>query len=69
MTEQLTPFPATCPHCGAMAKYEAWKTVENGVHLYGLTTWECGWAFNRWKGEEFEPRVHQSITANCRRKP
>ena len=66
MTERLTPFPLICPHCHAAAKYEAWKTVEDGIHLYGLTTWECGWAFNRWKDDQFGT-VHEAETGKCGR--
>ncbi len=65
----LTPFPTTCPHCGAMAKYEAWRTVEKGVHVYGSTTWECGWTYKRWKDEEFDLGVQHMAVTPCRRKP
>ena len=69
MTERLTPFPLICPHCHAAAKYEAWKTVEDDVHVYGQTTWECGWTFRRWKDEEFNLGAQEMVAAPCRRKP
>lgn len=67
MTEKLAPFPMICPHCHAAAKYEVWRTLEEGVHLYGLTTWECGWAFHRWK-EDPSGAIREAATSECRRR-
>lgn len=66
--EELTPIPEKCPHCGSFARYEASKEMVDGKHLYGLTTWECGFAFQRTRDEEFDRPV-EFEPGRCRRTP
>jgi hypothetical protein len=41
---------------------------EGGVHVYGLTTWECGYALQRTYDEEFS-RPIEFEPGRCRRTP
>lgn len=69
MTDTTTTFvfPTHCPHCGAFARYEASKEMVDGVHTYGLSTWECGWTFQRYLEEISQGNVE--IAGKCRRVP
>ena len=68
MTDKPEPFPTKCPHCGSFARYEASKVSESGVHVYGLTTWECGYVLQRTFDEEFS-RPFEFEPGKCRRVP
>lgn len=66
--EELIPFAEKCPRCGCFARYEASKEIVGGKHLYGLTTWECGYAFQRTHDEEFSRSI-EFEPGRCRRTP
>lgn len=68
MTDDLTPIPEKCPHCGAFARHEASKEMVGGKHLYGHTTWECGYSFHRLRDEEFDRPIEYE-PGRCRRVP